>query len=652
MSIARRFRIALSAVQELGPASLALYGLYRFGLATGHYRRVTPPKPYRSSLPPGFALQSFPTILSVPMRSQLRELLGGYAQNLVSEADEILQGQIHLFGGEPVPLVLQPPGPLRHWTACLDDALSGDVKLIWEPARLGFTFSLGRAFLFTGDERYAQAFWQLLETFLDRNPPNLGPNWASAQEVALRILAFTFAGQVFAGSLHTTTNRTQLLAAAVAAHAARIPATLPYARAQNNNHLLTEALGLYVCGVLLPEHPEAARWHDLGWRWLNDGLQTQITPEGGYAQHSANYHRLMLHAALFGEAAARSQGQYYPPQTLERLAAATRWLRDLQDPLSGHVPNLGHNDGANTLPLTSADFGDYRPVVQAAARAFLGAATLPPGPWDELSVWLGLPLKSSSEISSPLSTVQASAGIHRLASRKSWAGLRIVQFEVRPAHADQMHVDLWWQGQPILLDAGTYRYTAPAPWQNGLTCAAAHNTLTIDGQEPMERAGKFLWLHWDQARLIEENEREGTITAEHDGFLRLGVLHRRMVHCLGDETWQISDSLLPAGEPTGPHTAVLHYLLPNWPWQIHSNLLTLNAPSGQIRVKATVEQAGQIQSVQLVRAGQVLSGQPETLPILGWYSPTYNHKIPALSFRITASGSLPLVIKTHIELLS
>ncbi len=328
----RRLRIALSAARELGLASLAQYGLYRLGLASGHYRRTSPPQPYEAYLPAGFTPQPFPPILSMPAQNELSALTGDRKSEVIAEAEEILQGQVRLFGGEPVALALQPPGPLRHWTACLDDTLSGDVKLVWEPARLGFTFTLGRAYLLTGDERYSAAFWQLLETFLDHNPPNLGANWASAQEVALRILAFAFAGQVFAGSPHATPARTRLLSAAVAAHATRIPATLPYARAQNNNHLLTESLGLYVAGILLTGHPGADRWRDLGYRWLNLGLQTQIAPDGGYAQQSANYHRLMLHAALFGDAAARLQGQSLPPQSRERLSAATRWLLDLQGP--------------------------------------------------------------------------------------------------------------------------------------------------------------------------------------------------------------------------------------------------------------------------------------------------------------------------------
>ena len=41
------------------------------------------------------------------------------------------------------------------------------------------------------------------------------------------------------------------------------------------------------------------------------------------------------------------------------------------DPASGQTPNLGANDGALIFPLSSNPINDFRPTVQAAARAFL-----------------------------------------------------------------------------------------------------------------------------------------------------------------------------------------------------------------------------------------------------------------------------------------
>ena len=73
----------------------------------------------------------------------------------------------------------------------------------------------------------------------------------------------------------------------------------------------------------------------------------------------------------------------------DKLASATRWLAALTDPISGGAVNLGANDGAYIFPLANGDFRDFRPVVQAASRLFLGADAFESGAWDEMSLWFG-----------------------------------------------------------------------------------------------------------------------------------------------------------------------------------------------------------------------------------------------------------------------
>ncbi|MBC8497248.1 MAG: hypothetical protein H8D37_06265, partial [Chloroflexi bacterium] len=202
---------------------------------------------------------------------------GGLSQ-LLAEADEIVAGRVRLFGGDPVPLVLTPPGELSHWTELEQGSKGvgkqggrGDIKFIWEPARFGWAFTLGRAYYLSGDERYPKSFWRYFEIFQEANPVNMGPNWASAQEVALRLIAFVFAAQIFSNSPHSTTPCASQLANSIAHHAGRIPPTLIYARAQNNNHLLSEAAGLITASLALPNHPDSPRWSKLGWKWFTRG---------------------------------------------------------------------------------------------------------------------------------------------------------------------------------------------------------------------------------------------------------------------------------------------------------------------------------------------------------------------------------------------
>lgn len=639
-----RFQIALKAAIQLGLQKTALYARYQLGLRSGYLKLLTPSvhsAPKAEWLKPSDA---FP--LSIPDAG----MFGNPSPSLLNEANTILDGHFHRFGAEETtPISLSPPPPLAHWTQTNDNPGSGDdIKFTWEPARFGWVFPLGRAYIFQQDNKYAAAFWQQAETFWSTNPPNLGSNWASGQEVALRILAFTFALQVFEEAESTTPERRQRLLASIAEHAQRIPPTIHYARAQNNNHLITEAVGLYTAGCLLLNHPQSARWRKLGWRWFIWAILHQIDPDGTYVQQSTNYHRLMLEAALWFDAQARRFGEPLPAQVQQRLTAATLWLRAYFDETSGQVPNLGHNDGAHILPLASGSFLDYRPTLQAAACAFLGGPMLPAGPWDEAARWFGL--KPSAD--QPLPTKSAAA-VLRLDDPQtdSWAALRAVHYHDRPAQADQLHVELWWQGINLAGDPGTYRYTAPPPWNNSLARTAVHNTITVDGQEQMIHAGRFLWLDWAQAKIVSQSNDPLAITAQHNGYQRLNITHQRTLTNMPAKGWQIQDALLPAKllETHTAHEIVLHWLLPDLPWQFDDNQITVHTNIGQATLHLTAN-SGEEQlplPIQIVRAGEVVYGPPANLPTHGWISPTYASKEPALSIRAVLKSALPALLTSQ-----
>lgn len=643
-----RLSMTLKAARELGAAQSYWYANYRLGLRIGTYRRQTPIGSYPEL--------NYPLIapFALPRREDLAALIGDQAADLLAEADEIVQGQIRLFSGPPVALNLAPPDASRHWTEYEGRPSTWgveDIKYIWEPARFGWVYPLGRAYLLTGNEVYPATFWRYFQDFLTANPVNQGPNWLSAQEVALRLLALLFAAGVFAASPHSNPARMRRLTGAIAAHAARIPSTLSYSRAQNNNHRLSEAVGLYAAGCALPAHPRARHWRVLGWHELNMALRSQIQPDGTYMQHSMNYHRLMLHLALV----ASLFGRPFPKDISARLSAATLWLLAQVDPISGRAPNLGSNDGANILPLASGGFLDYRPVAQAAARAFLERPAFAPGPWDELGLWLNQPDPGEP----PLAPLPESPAVHRLQDEHSWATLRAVHFHSRPSHADQLHVDLWWRGENVALDAGTYRYTAAAPWDNALAQTFVHNTIEVNGQSQMLHAGRFLWLDWAQASILNDPEASTSgLTAQHNGYRRLGILHRRTLKLAGPDNWQVIDRLqserpFRTGDSQAPlYSFRLNWLLPDWPWQLNGLMLDLSRPrGGQLRLTLSPDLPSSAQSclepLSLVRAGEALNGPEDVSPILGWFSPIYGYIVPALSLSLTVRAPLPITLVSN-----
>ncbi len=650
MNTIDRINIAYKAFQQLGAASVISYARYQFGLRTGKWKRKTAPRSPLENQQIAASIQQIAadapqTALSLPKAEDYQKTLGESTRTLIQQAEEILNGNVRLYGAEALPIDLHPHTQLVHWTEA-QKQITGDIKDIWEQARMSWAFTLARAYHLTRDERYCQCFISLFDEFCQKNPYNLGANWVSGQEVALRILALSFAWQVFHPCNLLSTEIRFKLAQAIYEHAHRIPPTLIYARAQNNNHLVVEGLGLFTAGWMLAGSPHAGEWQKQGWQIFTQALDQQIAVDGTYIQHSMNYHRLMLHAALWGYMVSKQTGSLFPKTVREKLVAAARWLLAQVDPFSGGAPNLGSNDGALILPLTTCAFRDHRPTAQAVALAFLGRTNQPHGPWNELSLWLGQALNKTQDtllrISSP--------AVLRMGDAESWGTMRAARFYDRPSHADQLHVELWWKEHNIALDAGTYRYNAQSPWDNSLAGTSVHNTIQIDRADQMERAGRFLWLDWAQAEIAPKKQWNfEKLTAEHNGYDYLNVRHRRSLNRISPQVWMVEDMLEPIEADTTQHLIQLHWLLPDLPFEVYRGSITLTAPYGKIQLGLTALTRDNLQvdptkHVWIIREGKGVYGTQNHFPILGWHSPTYSVLQPALSVLFSFKETPPVRI--------
>ncbi len=564
---------------------------------------------------------------------------------IIEQADEILGCKFWLFGMIESAIDLSPKTQLCHWSQSISPLVGSekqDIKFIWEPARFSWAIKLAQAFHLTNEEKYAQFFWKKYAEFIKTNPLNRGPNWESAQEVALRLVALIISINLIKDAKSSTVKREMDLFKSIADHADRIPPTIFYAKAQNNNHLISEAVGLFTAGIFLPEHPHADKWKRLGLKWFYKGVNNQISEDGEYIQHSNNYQRMVLMLALWMKVLLQYNDHKIDSQAYTKLSHASNWLMCQLDPISGQVPNLGHNDGSRILPFCSTSYSDYRPIIQAACRVFLDEPALDPGPWDDLCIWLGIPAKKKKKNKS---IFLVNPSTPRIGNSDAWASLRTARYTSRPAHADQLHVDLWYHGHNIALDAGTFQYNAPPPWNNGLAQTLVHNTLIINEKDQMYRAGRFLWLDWAQSKIVDQGN--NLICAEHNGYQKLRAVHRRTLKRLSNQKWGVEDLIFSPYSSKDKYRIDLHWLLPNWPMRIAGNTCTLFAPFGSVILHISSDIEPNNCQFIIYKEGRPISGNAQEEPLLGWFSPTYGQKIPALSIRYSITHALPITITSQ-----
>jgi asparagine synthase (glutamine-hydrolysing) len=514
------------------------------------------------------------------------------------------------------PLTGQSVPADRHWTQ-ISDFDTGDIKYIWEASRFSIVYTLVRAFAATHDPKYALAFWELVENWAKHNPPQRGPNWKCGQEASFRVMAWCFGLYAFID--HTTPERVAQFVAMIAAHGERIERNIDYARSQNNNHGISEGVGLWTIGILFPELRSAKRWTALGKQVIESEIRRQVYADGSYAQYSPNYQRVMLHDVIWALRLGELNNNHFSPDIYQKVAISTNFLLGILDPESGRVPNHGANDSALVLPLNSASPDDFRPVIQTAYYLVNKKRLSTEG--DEDIFWLFGKDALSSPLDHPVSDCQKLSanigGYYTLRGDDSWLMVRCARYRARPHHADQLHVDFWWRGINICCDAGTYLYNGDSPWQNGLVTTAVHNTVTVDDQDQMTHFGHFLWLDWSQG--IVHHHEETYWEGSHNGYRRLNppVTHRRSIQRL-DDVWIIADEL----QSTGNHRYCLHWLIPTLPYRLIDNTIILDPPAGHFFVYCSHPPTYKTR---------------EHDHVAGWRSLTYGHKEPALSFYITTS---------------
>ncbi|MES2697360.1 MAG: alginate lyase family protein [Verrucomicrobiota bacterium] len=587
----------------------------------------------------------------------------------MAKAEEILAGRYTLFSQPQAVELPLPPDWRRnqlsdqvvasngHWSE-LGDFAFGDIKGVWELSRFGWAYTLARAYAATADNRFAERFWQLFEDWCVHNRPNAGPNWMCGQESTFRLMAVVFAVDVMAGAPASTPERRRTFAVFVLVTGRRVEGNIDYALSQSNNHGVSECIGLITASALLPTADESARWEKRGLRELRRQLDELVYPDGSFSQHSAIYHRVLLHDLLWCRVILQRTGKEVPTWLDEAGRRAVDFIDALMTPETGRLPLYGPNDGANVLPLADAHYLDFRPTVQAGYAVFHGRRRLPAGPWDEMARWLVAPMSApvggAAAATAPvLDTSRGEAG-QRPATVQAqhfpdagcllwWSGQTRLffrcptRFKHRPSQADLLHVDLEWRGQPIAIDAGTFSYNTDGAFKGSLKAAVVHNTVTFDGGEPMQKVGRFLYLPWPKGSAAWREE--GTVfEASHDGWKKKQIEHRRQVRSLAPsalESFEISDLISAPGR----HTARLHWLLADLPhtFEPARQRLVLQTKMGPL----CVSWEGVSAQASLVRA------DPKS--DRGWWSPYYAQVEPALSLAIEFEFSEKAVVKTLFQ---
>lgn len=610
-----RWGVLIRTLSRLGWRNLVRAGMYRLLLKTHAHPACRLKGPQVE--PPFFAK---PTQLRNLPASKYWEDSARYFDNIeVPIANGKPNWFYKLASGKPI-----SPSMLPWWKTGESDANLGDIKDIWDISRFNWVLALSQRAA-QGDEKSLVTLNEWLTDWTASNPPYLGYNWKCGQEAAIRVMHLAMGALI----LRQTEAPLPGLCALVRTHLIRIRPTMSYAVAQDNNHGVCEAAGLFIGGAWLytiERSTQARGWMEKGQRQLEERAARLIADDGGFSMYSVTYHREFLDAMSMAEVWRRTLNlPEFSEEYRIRAAATTQWLAECVHPDSGDAPNIGPNDGTRLLPLTDSGYRDFRPSVQLAAVLFCGArAYANLGHWDVPLQWLDI-LAPDTVLSHAKSRLSHDTGFAFLRSPAEDAQVivRFPHYRFRPGHADPLHLDFWLHGRNILCGPGSYCYNADSESQAYFPSVIAHNTVQFDDTEAMPRLGRFLFGDWLKTKELEPLQNDARSTHFGVGYaIRQKTGHHRQI-TLTDQTLNVTDVVSGFKEK-----AVLRWRLTSGHWNLSIEDSRVQVSSAEHPgVVLTVCTQGKWHRCELVE---------------GWESRHYLEKtpIPVLEFEVTKACTI------------
>jgi hypothetical protein len=583
------------------------------------------------------------------------------AQRLLGAADEILAGRWDVLGVTRQDMVapdwfLDPISGRRAPQAeyCFsvnhrDQAVTGNVKQVWELSRHHHLTILASAYALTGDRRYAERAGHHLRSWWQENPFLSGIHWTSGIELGIRLISWVWARRLLDGweGVQSLFEDNELALRQIWWHQTWLSGFRSRGSSANN-HVIAEAAGQLTAALAFPWFDESARWAHESARLLKHELASNTFPSGVNRELAFDYHGLVAELGLIAAAEADRAGRPLDDETWQSLGrmldvAAACLDCDLR------APRQGDSDDGHALMLAAPEDNRWESLLALGESIF-----------DAPEWW---PRVKPGIVSTALSAL---AGRHPLTSRpgsRPWhfddAGITILRS--RPAggpeiwcrcdsgphgflsiaahaHADALSIEVRHGGIDILTDPGTYCYGADPAFRRYFRSTIGHNTLEVLGRDQSTSGGPTMWIRHAKSRLTDlEASPDGDDTrwvAEHHGYrmLRPQVTHRRTLEFRGGQRLiEVADEI----DATGSIPVRLAFHLGP---EVEADLVGC-----VIHLRWQERDGGQATATMALPRSlrwSLVRGTED--PVLGWYSPAFGEKVPAtdvIGVGIATAGS-------------
>ena len=487
------------------------------------------------------------------------------ARAVLDAAKDVLDGRLHVFGvavpmregipdwnADPITGARIPPTfglylDFRHVGAGID------IKFLWEVNRHLWWLPLAQHYALTGSAECLERIRALLTSWLDACPYALGANWCSPVEHGIRLINWSAVWHLVGGTesaLFRGEDGQRLLQRwldSIYQHI-RFASDNYSLYSSADNHLIGEAAGVYVAAHTWDCWTQTRTLRSEAKAILEREALRQFGPDGVNHEQAIWYQKFALQFLLSCGLCARANGDDFTPAFWSRIEGGSTFMASLMD-CAGRMPAYGDSDDSEVWRFGHGPgFDSYRSFLALSAVLFARAdlqakvQSIDTAP-DQQTGWLvgdSIPAADPSALAA-LPTTFAKGGYVVIGDALHSPREFRATFDCGPlganrvaghGHADALSLTVSWEGEPLLIDSGTYCYNAAPELRHFFRGTRAHNTLVVDGLDQSEYGASFLWLRDVNCKLLEQATGDTQcVHASHDGYTRLPdpVTHHRRV---------------------------------------------------------------------------------------------------------------------------
>jgi len=542
----------------------------------------------------------------------------------------------------------------------------GNAKIVWEINRLQFLLPLAIKCRITKSDDDLQHWMDLMKSWVQQNPYLTGINWYSNIEINLRLIVWYFCWQILLAD-DDLKNNSGFISFVKEVWLPTIYDHCVYSKnnqskhSSANNHLIAEYSGLFVASVCWP-FKESAEWSLHSKEGLENEIIKQHSINGINKEEASEYIQFITDFFLIPLAVADKYLIQFSDTYKNYLYKICDYLLNLLDINGGFVKYGDEDDGKVLVVSNNLHFNNFLSILISGAIIFEEKKFKKINNKFDFKNWL-LWGEKGKNIYNDLENnkIELSSTFYKEEGHFIFKKTYIddvhkeiyLHFDASPlgflsiaahGHADALSVVLTLDGNPFLIDAGTYTYHTEKKWRQYFVSTTAHNTINIDDINQAEYIGPTMWLKHYTVDIINSIQQPNIeiASARHSGYKKIDCSHERTVEFNREKEYFIVTDNVDLNNRS-------HKVFQ--PWHLHPSIGFEKIDSHNFILQH--KQGGRKLKIEFSRLVNIKIINGQTDPVMGWYSSSFLKKEPTtvLLGSMESFGSQNVILKTTLQII-